>query len=116
MATAAVQAMKRGFFGISWKRMRSYIPSMILMVMVFMVPNAAAAGDFGGLSIISTKFNDAITSLKAIVKVLAILGIMIGAIGMFLGNAGDGVKKLLVISIGLAIAMYASDYVGNFSN
>ncbi len=45
------------------------------------------------------------------VKYLAILGIIISAIGLFLGNAGDGMKKMLIIMLALSIAAYAATIV-----
>lgn len=109
---AALQVVRRNFF-IPWKRLRVYVPVMALMVLMGMVPDTAGAA-FAGLSNLESALNAAKDSIRSIVKVLAILGIMIGAIGMFLGNAGDGVKKLLVISIALAVAAYATEWAGNF--
>lgn len=109
---AALQMVRRNFF-IPWKRLRLYLPAIALMVLVGMIPSTTGA-EFAGLSNLNTALNGAKDSLRGIVKVLAILGIMIGAVGMFLGNAGDGVKKLLVISIALAVAAYATEWAGNF--
>lgn len=40
-------------------------------------------------------------------KILGTLGLVIAAIGLFMGNLGDGVKKIFIIMIAVCIAIWA---------
>lgn len=40
-------------------------------------------------------------------KILGTLGLIIAAIGLFMGNLGDGVKKLFIIMIAVCLAIWA---------
>ena len=40
-------------------------------------------------------------------KILGTLGLVIAAIGLFMGNLGDGVKKLFIIMIAVCLAIWA---------
>lgn len=44
-------------------------------------------------------------------KILAALGICIAAFGLFAGDAGGGIRKALMIIMGVSIAVYAVDLV-----
>lgn len=52
-----------------------------------------------------------ITEMQGTVRALAILGVMICAIGLFLGNAGDGMRKFLIIMLAICIGAYATTMV-----
>lgn len=40
-------------------------------------------------------------------KILGTLGLVIAAIGLFMGNLGDGVKKIFIIMIAVCLAIWA---------
>ena len=40
-------------------------------------------------------------------KILGTLGLVIAAVGLFMGNLGDGVKKIFIIMIAVCIAIWA---------
>lgn len=42
---------------------------------------------------------------------LGIMGIVIACVGLFTGNAGDGVRKFLVIILAISIALFAPTIV-----
>lgn len=42
---------------------------------------------------------------------LGILGLVIAAIGLFAGNAGDGMRKFLVIILAISIALFAPTFI-----
>lgn len=42
---------------------------------------------------------------------LGVLGIVIAAIGLFAGNAGDGMRKFLVIILAISVALFAGTFV-----
>lgn len=45
-------------------------------------------------------------------KILATLGLIIAAIGLFMGNLGDGIKKIFIILIAVCIAIWAPSIIG----
>ena len=48
-------------------------------------------------------------------KILGTLGLVIAAVGLFMGNLGDGVKKLFIIMIAVCLAIWAPtlmEYLG----
>lgn len=52
-------------------------------------------------------------------KILGTLGLVIAAIGLFMGNLGDGVKKLFIIMIAVCLAIWAPtlmEYLGESAN
>lgn len=52
-------------------------------------------------------------------KILGTLGLVIAAIGLFMGNLGDGVKKLFIIMIAVCLAIWAPtlmNYLGESAN
>lgn len=95
---------------ISW---RHVIPVLALTVVIVGIPDLAHAADANPISKITTYFTDIQTSLVDLVRILAIIGIMICAVGMFLGNAGDGIKKLLAILVAALVASYAAEWFGS---
>ena len=42
---------------------------------------------------------------------LGILGIVVAAIGLFAGNAGDGMRRFLIILFAISIALFAPTIV-----
>lgn len=42
---------------------------------------------------------------------LGILGIVIAAVGLFTGNAGDGVRRILVIILAISMCIFAPTFV-----
>ena len=47
---------------------------------------------------------------------LGIMGIVIACVGLFTGNAGDGVRKFLVIILAISIALFAPTIVSWIAN
>jgi trbC/VIRB2 family len=47
---------------------------------------------------------------------LGIMGIVIACVGLFTGNAGDGVRKFLVIILAISIALFAPTIVSWLAN
>lgn len=44
-------------------------------------------------------------------KTLGVLGIVIAAVGLFTGNAGDGVRRILVIILAISMCIFAPTFV-----
>ena len=44
-------------------------------------------------------------------RTLGILGIVIAAVGLFTGNAGDGVRRILVIILAISMCIFAPTFV-----
>lgn len=44
-------------------------------------------------------------------RTLGILGIVIAAVGLFTGNAGDGVRRILVIILAISMCIFAPSFV-----
>ena len=44
-------------------------------------------------------------------RTLGILGIVIAAVGLFTGNAGDGVRRILVIILSISMCIFAPTFV-----
>lgn len=44
-------------------------------------------------------------------KTLGVLGIVIAAVGLFTGNAGDGVRRVLVIILAISMCIFAPAFV-----
>lgn len=42
---------------------------------------------------------------------LGVLGIVVAAVGLFSGNAGDGMRKFLVIILAISIALFSPTFV-----
>ena len=42
---------------------------------------------------------------------LGTLGIVVAAVGLFAGNAGDGMRKFLVIILAISVALFAPTFV-----
>ena len=53
---------------------------------------------------------DSLTGKTA--KILATLGLIISAIGLFMGNLGDGIKKIFIILVAVCIAIWAPSIIG----
>ena len=74
----------------------------------------AAAGGAGGATMPWEKFlDDIVDSLTGkTAKILATLGLIISAIGLFMGNLGDGIKKIFIILVAVSIAIWAPSIIG----
>lgn len=94
--------------------------SMFVMMGLFMVSSALTVANAAGPTYfhaaivfpwdnLLTDISDTLTGKTA--KTLAIIGIVIAAIGLFTGQAGDGVKKLFVIILAVSIAIWAPTLV-----
>lgn len=73
--------------------------------------NIAFAADVS-LDNVKWPWTGILTSLKTSLtgdtaKILGTLGLIIAAIGLFMGNLGDGVKKLFIIMIAVCLAIWA---------
>lgn len=44
-------------------------------------------------------------------RTLGVLGIVIAAVGLFTGNAGDGVRRILVIILAISMCIFAPTFV-----
>lgn len=95
---------------ISWKHV---LPVLVLTVIAVAVPHTADAAMSNPIDKVTEYFESIQTSLVDLVRILAVIGIMICAVGLFLGNAGDGVKRLLVILIAALVASYAAEWFGS---
>ena len=74
--------------------------------------NIAFAANAGDLNNIQWPWTGILKSLKTALtgdtaKILGTLGLVIAAIGLFMGNLGDGVKKLFIIMIAVCLAIWA---------
>lgn len=49
-------------------------------------------------------------------RTLGIMGIVIACVGLFTGNAGDGVRKFLIIILAISIAIFAPTLVSWIGN
>lgn len=83
------------------------IPVMLLAGFFLMIPETGHA-----LTIPFNKYLEEFTSeIITTVRYLAVLGIIITAVGWFLGNDNSGMRKMLQIMMGICIAAYASTIV-----
>lgn len=96
--------------------------SMFVMMGLFMVSsaltiaNAAEPTHFYLMKEIVMPWDTLLTDLRdtltgTTAKTLAGIGIVIAAVGLFTGQAGDGVKKLFVIILAVSIAVWAPTLV-----
>ena len=76
--------------------------------------NKLAAAGGGGATMPWEKFlDDIVNSLTGkTAKILATLGLIISAIGLFMGNLGDGIKKIFIILVAVSIAIWAPSIIG----
>lgn len=91
--------------GISWK---SFILPAFLTLLLVSVPHT---GDAALKLPWNDVLNDISTELKTTAKILSILGMIVCAIGLAAGNAGDGMKKVLIVILAVCIAAYASTFI-----
>ena len=72
------------------------------------------AGGGGGITMPWEKFLDDIvdTLTGKTAKILATLGLITSAIGLFMGNLGDGIKKIFIILVAVCIAIWAPSIIG----
>lgn len=101
-----VALLKESFKGV---KLSHFILPAMLTVFFISTPSTGHAITLP----FNSYLNELTSELKTTARYLAILGIIIAAAGLFMGNAGDGVKKLLIIILAVSIAAYASTIVGD---
>lgn len=88
------------------------LPIFVFGVLFTLIPHEALAKggtiEFGWTQPLE-RIKEQLTGPVA--RILGILGIVICAIGLLAGNAGDGMKKFLVIILALSIISFATSFV-----
>lgn len=95
----------------TFKKTFKYTSFALLGIAAFSVlnPNIAFAQE---VTVKEWPWTGILNSLKTALtggtaKILGTLGLVIAAIGLFMGNLGDGVKKIFIIMIAVCLAIWA---------
>lgn len=93
--------------GISLK---SFVLPAFLTLLLVSVPHT---GDAAITLPWNNVLEDISDQLRETARILSILGMIVCAIGLAAGNAGDGMKKVLIVILAVCIAAYAATFVNS---
>lgn len=96
----------------SLKKTFKYTSFALLGMTAFSILNSNIAFAAADLNNVQWPWTGILNSLKTALtgetaKILGTLGLVIAAVGLFMGNLGDGVKKIFIIMIAVCIAIWA---------
>lgn len=99
-----------------WKSFCSLKMSTVFAVTValtffFLSGDSAFAADTLQLPFVNILTDLQNTLVNDVAPVLAVLGIAILGFGLFTGQLGDGVRRILIVIIALSCVMWASQFV-----